>query len=64
MKLYQPAWTTRLAQWIAWRLPREIVYWCAIRLHTHAYTTVHPDAEMGTLDMTTVFDAWHKEAAE
>jgi hypothetical protein len=22
--------------WIAWRLPRKVVYWCAIRLGAHA----------------------------
>lgn len=63
MKRYQSDLTTRLAQWIAWRLPREVVYWCAIRLYTYAYM-VHPDAVMGTLDQTDVFDAWHKEVGE
>ena len=26
----------RLYKWIAWRLPKKLVYWCAIRLLSHA----------------------------
>lgn len=26
----------RLYKWIAWMLPRRLVYWCAIRLLAHA----------------------------
>lgn len=25
-------------RWLAWRLPRPLVYWCAIRLWAHATT--------------------------
>jgi hypothetical protein len=32
--------TTKVAAWIAWRLPRKVVYWCAIRLMANA--TVGP----------------------
>ena len=54
---YRSTWTTRLAMWLAWHLPREVVYWCAIRLVTHAYA-VPPYAQMGELDVKAVLDAW------
>ena len=27
--------------WIAWKMPRKLVYWCAIRLMAHATTGDH-----------------------
>ena len=26
----------RILMWIAWRMPRSLAYWCAIRLGAHA----------------------------
>lgn len=31
-KRYIPDWRTRLAIWLAWHMPREVVYWCAVRV--------------------------------
>lgn len=28
----------KLLLWLAWRLPHSLVYWCGIRLITHAST--------------------------
>ena len=28
--------TEKIWIWIAWHLPRPLVYWCAIRLNAHA----------------------------
>jgi hypothetical protein len=28
--------TDKLRMWIAWHMPRSIVYWCAIRVGAHA----------------------------
>jgi hypothetical protein len=39
---------------IAWRMPRDLVYWCAIRLFAHATTGEH---EHGYVDEVTVLDA-------
>jgi hypothetical protein len=34
--------------WLAWHLPKRLVYWCAIRLMAHAtvgqYGSDHPDS--------------------
>ena len=27
--------TERFFRWVAWKLPRQLVYWCAIRLLAH-----------------------------
>jgi hypothetical protein len=29
--------------WLAWHLPRRLVYWCAIRVGTHEPKTLTPD---------------------
>ena len=25
--------------WLAWKLPKDLVYWCAVRVASHATTT-------------------------
>lgn len=32
MRRYTPSWRTRIAMWLAWHLPHELVYWCAVRV--------------------------------
>lgn len=39
---------------IAWRMPREVAYWCAIRLFAHATTGEYGD---GYPEETTVVEA-------
>ena len=34
--ILEPGRGERLAQWIAWRLPGQVVYWAAIRVIAHA----------------------------
>lgn len=39
-------WKDKLAQWIAWWLPRRIVYFAYVRVHAHAtqiYSSKTPD---------------------
>jgi len=33
----------RLATWIAYRLPKRIAYWCAVRVMAHATAGEHSD---------------------
>jgi hypothetical protein len=33
--------------WVAWRMPRELVYWCAIRLLTDK-NPLNPDARIAS----------------
>ena len=44
-----------LAMSFVWLLPKWVVYYCAIRLFTHA-TTTHPYTETVASDVT-IFDA-------
>lgn len=38
--------------WIAYRLPRRLVYWCGIRLMAHA--TVGPYQDQHVVDLTAI----------
>ena len=31
-------WRERLLIWLAWRMPRSLSYWCAVRVGAHATT--------------------------
>lgn len=53
--------TERIWVWLAWRLPRGLVYWCAIRLITAAYGGKYADRVMGTLTTGEVIGAWRGE---
>lgn len=33
----------KFTQWLAWRLPRRLVYWCAIRVMANATTGQYAD---------------------
>lgn len=33
---YKPKWRVQLAQWLAWHMPREVVYWCGVRMAAYA----------------------------
>lgn len=37
--------TEKFLIWLAWKLPRNVVYWCYIRVHSEATTggVLHPD---------------------
>jgi len=32
---HMPQFTERFWRWLAWKLPRKLVYWCTIRLVAH-----------------------------
>ena len=42
----------KLCIWLAWKMPRQLVYWCAIRLNAHATA-----AGYETVPELTVMDA-------
>lgn len=47
----------RIVSWIAYKLPRYLVYWCAIRLYAEAYTKP-PYHVMGSMSTREVFESW------
>lgn len=60
MRKYTPGWRTRFAMWLAWHLPHELVYWCAVRVVTHASTTTLRHTEMGAITAADALEAWEE----
>lgn len=54
---YVPDWRTRLVMWLAWHMPREVVYWCAVRVTMHAADHL-PESDGMTTDEA--LDAWEE----
>jgi hypothetical protein len=48
----------RVCRWIAWRLPRGVVYWAAIRLVTFATSGTHSDQVVPALDVLDALERW------
>lgn len=44
--------------WIAWHLPKGIVYWCAIRLGVHATTGEYSDQIVPELTIADALKRW------
>lgn len=48
----------RHAMWIAWHLPRWLVYWAAIRLMAHATTGQYGSTDPSSLSVMTALKRW------
>lgn len=50
--------------WLAWKLPKGLVYWCAVRVHGHA--TMPPWGDQVVTDLTVMVaaDRWLDGAPE
>jgi hypothetical protein len=46
--------------WIAWRLPKPLVMWCAIRLMAHATTGKYGGEEVGAVSIMDALERWEK----
>jgi hypothetical protein len=44
--------------WLAWRLPRSLVYWASIRLMVHATAGAHADQVVPDLLAMTALERW------
>ena len=53
-------WTWRVWAWIAWRLPRKLVYWAAIRLLSHATVGKYGDQIVPELLAMDALGRWEK----
>lgn len=49
--------------WVVWKLPRSIVYWCAIRLMAHATQGNYGNTEVPALPAMEALQRWREEAA-
>lgn len=48
----------RFCMWLAWRLPRVLVMWCAIRLMAHATQGKWGSQEVGTVSIMDALQRW------
>lgn len=44
--------------WVVWRLPRSLVYWCAVRLMSAATVGRYADTDPTQLDVVTALERW------
>jgi hypothetical protein len=44
--------------WLAWRLPKPLVYWCAIRVGAHATQDQYSDQEVPALMFMDALKRW------
>lgn len=48
----------RIVMWIAWRLPRYLAYWVAIRVMAHATTGPYGNQEPGRVSIMDALKRW------
>lgn len=51
---------SRIMNWIAYRLPREVVYWATLRLVAHATTGKYSEQIVPELTAMDALDRWGK----
>lgn len=50
----------RIAHWFAYRIPRRVVYWCAIRLMVHATVGRYSSQVVPDLTAGDALEMWEK----
>jgi hypothetical protein len=51
----------KLIMWLVWKLPRKLVYWCAIRVGAHATTGKYGTTEPPKLLFMDAIKRWGDE---
>jgi len=51
--------TERIYIWLAWHMPRRLVYWCAIRLAARATQPPYEKQEVPELKVMDALNRWH-----
>ena len=51
----------RFARWVAWKLPRRIVMWAAIRLIAHATQGPYSKTDVTSLEAMEALSRWKNE---
>lgn len=51
----------RVYRWIAYRLPRKVVYWAVIRAGAHATTGKYNTTEVTAITTMEVLQRWEKK---
>jgi hypothetical protein len=53
----------RLWMWVAWRLPRQLAYWAALRVIVVATAGRHGATDPGELDVMEALRRWERSGA-
>ena len=48
----------KLLVWLAWALPRDLVYWCAVRVGAHATQGQYGGQTVGNLSYFAALERW------
>lgn len=48
----------RIILWLAWHLPKRLVYWCAVRVMAHATTKTWSSQEVPSLYAMDALKRW------
>jgi hypothetical protein len=48
----------KLVQWLAWKMPKRLVYWAAIRLISAATVNEYADTEVAGLTALEALERW------
>ncbi len=56
-------WRENLIVAIAWRLPRSVAYWCAIRVGAHATTGQYKTQDVTTLTHLETLKRWDSDSS-
>ena len=51
----------KIIQWIAWHLPKKLVYWCAIRLISYGTVGKYSNQNVPNLKAITALQRWSKD---
>lgn len=47
--------------WLAWKLPRSLVYWCVARAGAHGTQGKYSNTEVGRLTMIETLERWSEK---
>lgn len=61
MRMSSDTLRERLARYVAWRLPRLLVYWCGMRLFVHATGGPWSHEESTGVTVTEALARWNHE---
>lgn len=54
----------KFSMWLAWQLPRCVVYWCAVRLGAAATTGAHSSQVVPELSFMDALQRWEETEKE
>ena len=58
---YVSEWREQVYMWLAWRLPRDLVYYCAVRVAVAASAGKWAGEVTPGVTVTDMLERWHEE---